>query len=144
MKAPELITEMGARLGITLAMSDHGTCRVFFDEDTVDFEEMDDALYSMASIGSAARREDAYARLLAANYLVSETGGACIGLNLNQNEFCLHMVIYGDMTYESFEARLTMFIKALRFWKDWLAQPAVSAAPQEDSCLSFAQGLIKI
>ena len=37
--------------------------------------------------------------------------------------FTMHMELWGDMPYLAFEAKLTMFIKALRWWKEWLSLP---------------------
>ena len=143
MHANELVGELGARLGISLALSESGTCRVSFDSDDVDFEQSGDSLYIMAEIASAAGREDAYARLLAANWLGAESGGACIGLDAERNAFALYTVEHGDVPYEDFEARLTLFIRALRYWKEWLAQPAVSA-PASPVGESFSAGMIRI
>lgn len=130
MNASELVTTLGAQLGVDLRLSESGTCRVLFDNESVDFEQTGDALYIMADIASASGREDAFPRLLAANCLGRETGGACIGVDTIHDVFTLHVVMYGDTPYEVFEAQLTLFIKALRYWKEWLALPA-STSPAD-------------
>lgn len=119
----DLIAELGAKLGISLNLSEAGTCRVFFDEDEVDFELAGKSLYVMADVSSAAHRENAYGRLLEANCLGRETGGACIGLDGTRGMFTLHNVFRDNVPYAAFEEELMLFIKALRYWKEWLALP---------------------
>ncbi len=147
MNAQELVAELGVKLGISLELSETGTCRVHFDDDDVDFEQAGNALYIMADIASAAGREDICGRLLAANNLGAESGGACIGLDVGRNTFTMHTVFRGGANYEDFEAELTLFIKALRYWKEWIAlsissAPAASAAGTDDP--SFAMGMLRI
>ena len=72
MNAAELVAGLGAKLGFSLKLSEAGTCRVHFDDDTVDFEQSGDSLYIMADMGSASGREEAYGRLLTANCLGAE------------------------------------------------------------------------
>lgn len=125
MNAAELVTELGTKLGISLSLGESGTCRVYFD-DVVDFELSRDSLYIMAEIAPAYGREDAYARLLTANWLGAESDGACIGLDANRDAFALYAVFHGDVPYENFEERLILFIRALRYWKDWLTSSVLS------------------
>lgn len=143
MRANELVVELGVKLGIPLRLSEAGTCRVTFDDDDVDFEQSGDALYIMAEIASAAGREDACGRLLTANWLGAESGGACIGLDAERNAFALYAVERGDVSYEEFEARLTLFIRALRYWKEWLAQPLASSSASP-AMETFSAGMIRI
>lgn len=124
MKASELVSELGAALGITLSLGDEGTCRVFFDEDAVDFEKSGESLYVMADLSSASGREDAFKRLLSANCLGSETGGATLSLDTVREVFMLHAMFQEDTPYPAFEERISMFVKALRYWKEWLALPS--------------------
>lgn len=125
MNAAKLVTEFGTKLGISLSLGESGTCRVYFD-DVVDFELSRDSLYIMAEIAPAYGREDAYARLLTANWLGAESDGACIGLDANRDAFALYAVFHGDVPYENFEERLILFIRALRYWKDWLTSSVLS------------------
>lgn len=125
MNAAELVTELGTKLGISLSLGESGACRVYFD-DVVDFELSRDSLYIMAEIAPAYGREDAYARLLTANWLGAESDGACIGLDVNRDAFALYAVFHGDVPYENFEERLILFIRALRYWKDWLTSSVLS------------------
>ena len=126
MNAAKLVTELGTELGISLSLGETGTCRVYFDDDVVDFEQSGDSLYIMAEIAPAYGIEDAYARLLTANWLGAESGGACIGLDANRDAFALYAVFHGDVPYENFEERLILFIRALRYWKDWLSSSVLS------------------
>lgn len=145
MHLSELVAELGANLGISLQMSDAGTCRVIFGDDAVDFEQSGETLYIMAELAPATGREDAYARLLAANWLGAESGGACIGLDEEKNSFALWVTERGDVPYPEFEARLTLFIKALRYWKEWLSLPAAEPANQtEDQQTPDMYGMIRV
>lgn len=148
MNAHELVTELGAKLGIVLDLAKTGTCRVHFDDDEVDFEQAGDSLYLMADIAPSSGREDAFARLLAANCLGRETGGACIGIDTVRDVFILHVVMRGDTVYEVFEAQLILFIKALRYWKEWLALPASASlsdtAAAGNTFSPYAAGMIRI
>ena len=151
MNETELLSELGRRLGISLALSEAGSCRVRFDKDTVEFEQAGKALYVMADLGTASGREDAFGRLLEANCLGAESGGACLGLDASRQEFTLHLILHGDMRYEDFEEALTRFIRALRYWKEWLALPpslnaegAGGTQTPDSSATSFAPGMIRV
>ena len=135
MKAEELIKELGHNLGIALELSPIGTCRASFDGDVVEFEKTDDALWVYAELGSSLHREDANQSLLAANRLGLQTGGATISLDEERNQFVMHMELWGDMPYMSFESRLVLFIKALRWWKEWLALPPLKSLVRQASAL---------
>ena len=148
MNARELVVELGMKLGIALELGDAGTCRVHFDNDDVDFEQAGSALYIMADLASAAGREDIYGRLLMANGLGAESGGACIGLDAGRDTFTMYTALRGDMSYEDFEAELALFIKALRYWKEWLAlspvsTPSASTAVQAGGS-PFTAGMLRI
>ena len=131
MNGKALIRELGEALGIELELSDQNTCGVFFDEDEVVFEMHDGQLYVMADIGPAAGRRDAHTRLLEANCLGAQSGQACLGLDSQREVFTLHRILEGELTYGEFEKILTLFIRAARYWKEWLAMPVPeqTAAP---------------
>ena len=135
MRAEELIKELGRTLGVALKLSPVGTCRASFDGDVVEFETTDDALWIFAELGSALNREDATQSLLAANRLGIQTGGATISLDEERSQFVMHMELWGDVSYESFESRLVLFIKALRWWKEWLALPPLKSVVRQASAL---------
>ncbi len=118
-----LIGELGRAIGIDLKLSEAGTCGVFFDEDEVFFERHEGQLYLIAELGPAAGRRDAHTRLLEADCLGAESGQACIGLDAQREVFTLHRILEGELTSAEFEKALTLFIRALRYWKAWLAQP---------------------
>lgn len=132
MNAEQLIKELGRALGVELAFSPEGTCRVALDGDVVDFEKTLSSLWVMADLGSARNREDASSSLLAANCLGMQTGGATIALDEERGVFTMHLELWGDVPYPSCEARLTMFVKALRWWKEWLALPPLAVAQKQD------------
>lgn len=98
-------------------------CGVFFDQDEVSFEVNYDRIFIIAELGSAIGREDAFNRLLSANYLGAQTGFAFIGIDSTRQTFTLNRILDGDLTYKEFEDSVTLFIKALRYWKEWLSLP---------------------
>ena len=135
MRAEELIKELGRTLGVALELSPVGTCRASFDGDVVEFEKTDDALWIYAELGSSMNREDANQSLLAANRLGLQTGGATISLDEEHSQFVMHMELWGEMPYENFESRLVLFIKALRWWKDWLSLPPLKSVVRQANAL---------
>lgn len=131
MNAHELIKELGRSLGIELKLSLAGTCRASFDGDVVSFELEHDSLWIFAELGPALGRDDAVPVLLAANNFGLQTGGATIALDEERCEFTLHMELWSGMPYRAFEAKLIMFIKTLRWWKDWLDLPPLKAVVRQ-------------
>ena len=142
MTPEELIKELGRTLGAPMELSPVGTCRAAFDGDVIEFEKVEDELWVMADLGSSLNREDAVSSLLAGNRLGIQTGGATIALDEERAMFTMHMELWGDMPYTAFEARLVMFIKALRWWKDWLSLPPIkSVVNQVHPVAAPVQGL---
>ena len=125
-----LIGELGRAISIDLKLSDAGTCGVFFDDDEIIFENHDGQLYLIADLGPASGREDAYGRLLSANCLGRESGQAVLGLDPDRREFTLHRILDGEIGYPEFEKILTLFVRAVRYWKEWLAQPPAQVASE--------------
>ena len=143
MKAEELILEFGRALGIPLELSPQNTCRVNFNGDVVDFEVSGDLLYVMADLGSilsalqhAHKNGIIHRDIKPQNILVHAdghikvadfgiarmTGGATIGIDMARAVFTLHRTV-GDVPYAAFEADMALFVKALRWWKEWLSLP---------------------
>jgi len=139
MNAEELIRELGRALGIELSFSSQNTCRVLLDGDVVDFEKSGEKLYVMADLGSSQNREDAHACLLAANCLGAQTGGATIGIDSGRAMFTLHLLV-SDVPYPTFEADMAQFVRAMRWWKEWLALPPLPGARKEQAAVSADAG----
>lgn len=121
LKAGELVAELGAQLGISLTLDENGVCRVLFDEDTVDFEASENTLYLIAELGPvlSEARISTYERLLRANYLGAETGGATLSLDPeHENIVILHRRLETPMAYPDFEGAVELFVKAQRYWKE--------------------------
>ena len=118
MNRKALIRELGKALGFELEMSTQNTCGVFFDKDEVVFELHETQLYIMADLGSSAGRTDAHTRLLEANCMGAQSGQACLGLDSQREVFTLHRILEGELTSAEFEKALTLFIRALRYWKE--------------------------
>ncbi|MCR4666019.1 MAG: type III secretion system chaperone [Desulfovibrio sp.] len=123
MNSEKMISELGRALGIDLKFSDAGVCGVMFDNDEIILERHEDQLYLIAELGPASAREDAYKRLLTANYLGLECGQGTVGIDKNREEFVLHRLLDGEMDYVVFEKILATFVQTVRYWKEWLAEP---------------------
>lgn len=145
MIAEKLLDELGEKLGFPVTLSDQGTCRILFDEDAVDFELSGQSLYVIADIASASNRQDACARFLEANFLGRETGGACLGLDTTRDCFTLHRTFGEGTDYPAFEEGLALFVKALRYWKEWLAlPPAKKPSEATDTAAVMGQGMMMV
>lgn len=125
MTASELIKELGARVGISLALNENGLCSVIFDNDTVDFELSGNDLYLIAELGFVQTADkDFYKQLLEANYLGAKTAGAAISLDPDkENTVVLHKKLAMPMEYADFEKDVEFFVKAVRYWKEFIALP---------------------
>lgn len=125
MIASELIKELGARVGISLALNENGLCSVIFDNDTVDFELSGNDLYLIAELGFVQTADkDFYKQLLEANYLGAKTAGAAISLDPDkENTVVLHKKLAMPMEYADFEKDVEFFVKAVRYWKEFIALP---------------------
>ncbi|MCR5537269.1 MAG: type III secretion system chaperone [Succinivibrio sp.] len=127
MYSTELIEELAKTLKIKLEFSKHDSCGVFFDQDEICFERNNKQLYLIAVLGDASNRADAYQRLLAADFLGAQSGQAVISLDSQRDEFVLHRVIDGSIEFADFENILTDFVKATRYWKQWLHENNASS-----------------
>lgn len=136
MNSEELLEQLGTRLGIALHLSPKGTCCVLFGKVEVVFEQYESQLFLMATLGSAAGREDVCRHLLEANYLGAQTGQACIGLDAGKNEFVLHRALTGNMTFAEFEEVVMLFVKTAQYWKNWLSTSVMENVRQEDVPMS--------
>ena len=52
--------------------------------------------------------------------------------------FTMHMELWGEMPYQTFEGKLVMFIKALRWWKDWLSLPPLKNVVKHVQPVAYA------
>ena len=143
MEYGSLLRELGMTLGFDLALSESGTCGVFFDEDEISFEVSDGRLFIMADLGSSEGRENACLRMLRAANLGLETGFSCIGIDEARGQFTLCRILEGDLAYPVFEKSLTVFIGAVRWWKRWLALPPGASAPAA-APIPFDSGALKV
>ncbi len=130
MNGKDLMQKLGEALGFPLEMSAQDTCAVIFDQDEVIFEQHEDQLYLIADLASSAGRTNAYARLLEANCMGAQSGQACLGLDAQREVFTLHRILDGELSYEAFEKILTLFIRAVRYWKEWLSLPVPEQAEE--------------
>jgi hypothetical protein len=123
MSFDNLIRQLGNTIQLDLKFSDNGTVSVFFDEDEVYFEKYEKQLYVFADLGVVKDNLSVLKRIATANYLGNETGQGVISINETENNFVLHRLIDGEISYPEFEKILTMFIKAVRYWKEWISLP---------------------
>ncbi len=118
MKAQELFDELGARLKFKIELSDQGTCAINFDNHIVEFEAKENALYFIANLTPLTDAQASLESLLRASFLGKETGHASIGIE--NNDLMLFRIITLPMDYTYFESSLDLFVKAVRYWKDFL------------------------
>jgi hypothetical protein len=123
MDCEHLLQQLGTAIGLDLRFSESNTCGVLFDNDEVIFEKNEGKLHLIAALGPSAGRDDVCRRLLEANYLGAQTGFASIGLDSGREDFVLHRVLEGNMDYPEFEEAVTLFVRAARHWRKWLANP---------------------
>ena len=131
MQFASLIQELGEKLGMDLDLPESRVCVVIFDEDEVSFEVNDGRLFIMADIAPAEGHEEALPRLLRAANLGLETGYSCIGIDDTRGQFTLCRILEGEWTYPEFEKALSIFVLAVRYWKDWLSLPPAEASKTE-------------
>ena len=124
----EIPNQLGDWLGISVAQAEDGACRVLFDDDAVDFQPAGRTLFLVSDLGSALEKEEENAALLRANCCGAETLGAVIGLDAERQTLTLHMMLTGSMVKEEFEELLAAFLKAVRYWKAWVAADPVASS----------------
>ena len=117
----EIPNQLGSWLDISVAQDENGACRVLFDDDAVDFQPAGRMLFLVSDLGSALDKEEENEALLRANCCGAETLGAVIGLDAERQMLTLHMMLTGSMEEEEFEELLEAFLKAVRYWKAWVA-----------------------
>ena len=122
MEATELLSRLGRELGLSLHISDEGVCRIYFDNDTIDFEMIDDGVCIIAEVGYLPPQgcERQCRALLAANLFGIETAGATLSLDAAIDTVFLHMIYRNNSNYYDFEAAIGRFLKVLRHWKGQL------------------------
>lgn len=132
MEYESLLGELGATLGFELKLSEQGTCGVLLDEDRINFEINDGRLFIIADLASSEGRDKDSVQLLKAANLGLQTGFACIGIDEASGQFTLCRVLEGNLTFIDFEKILTLFVRAVRYWKKWLALPPSQTASVEE------------
>ncbi len=117
----DIPNQLGSLLGIAINPGENGACRVLFDTDVVDFQTAGPTLFLIADLGSFKGCEEECAALLRANCCGAETLGAVIGLDAERQVLTLHMMLTGALEEEEFQGLLAAFLKAVRYWKAWVA-----------------------
>ena len=123
MKSEELLKQLGEVLNIELSFTENGYCSVLFDEDEVVFEKFGSQLYLISELGKIQDNMQVLRRVLSANYLGEESGQATISSKEEDDTFVMHRIIDGDIPYPDFEKVLIIFLKAVRYWKEWISIP---------------------
>ncbi|MCR5537175.1 MAG: type III secretion system chaperone [Succinivibrio sp.] len=123
MDGAELIRQLGQKIGISdLALSQENSCGVLFDDDDVLFEVHNGNLFIVAEIGRGAEadREKLFEIFMDANHLGHATGFGSLGYDPEREMFTLTRVLPEEIEFAKFEEQLVLFIKALRYWKNYL------------------------
>ena len=129
MSFDDILMEFGTRTGLgALNRNRDGICRLVFDGGlVVDLEAKDgDADVSITAavgplgddVGAAVLRD-----FLAANMMITENGGAALGLDLARDELVLcRQLPAADLNYATFERTLDAFLKHLERCRAHLAE----------------------
>lgn len=137
----EIPNQLGDLLDISIDTAIDGACQVLFAGDAVEFQTAGQMLFLISDLGSARGCEDEYAALLRANCCGAETLGAVIGLDAERQMLTLHMMLTGAMEAEEFKEHLASFLKAVRYWKAWVAaDPAVEDEDEDPEAVTGAPG----
>ncbi len=128
MDAKELLLRLGAELDLKLNISDEGVCRIYFDDDAVDFELTEDGLCLIAELGivPSEGNTELLRTLLVGNLFGIATAGAVLSIDPNTDSIYLHKILYNGLSYATFEAQVESFVKALRHWKLQISQNSSS------------------
>jgi len=140
-----ILAEFGTRTGMgALRLGPQGTCRLIFDgEYIVDIEAPAGAVHLSCTVGPAdADLGPAFVRrMLGANFMGRETGGAALALDEVASEvvMCRSLPTAG-LTAQDFETAVEAFVAAVQVWRaeidaqdaDRPAAPVTSARPDEE------------
>jgi hypothetical protein len=137
--AQELLGEFGRSTGLgELALDQDNYCALLIDDGLVvniEFDEQDRqlVLYSLLGV-PAGEPQAAYERLLQANYLGRECGGATFGLRPDNSVVLSQSMAVAGLDLKDFTARLERFINEVEAWTKQLPQlgAASEAAPAEE------------
>ena len=124
MNAKELLLRLGVVLGLELYISDEGVCRIYFDDDAVDFEITSEGICLIAELGILPSQDNTnlYRTLLTANLFGIATAGATLSIDPDSDSIFLHKMLYNGLSYSDFEIQVEFFIKVLRHWKRQLLE----------------------
>ena len=88
----------------------------------ITLQEMDPGISFWSRIGPCplVKKEDLFILLMKANFLGQGTGGACIGLDENENFLTLSSILPYDMNYKLFKDALEDFANYLDYWREEL------------------------
>jgi hypothetical protein len=137
--AQELLGEFGRSTGLgELALDEDNYCALLIDDGLVinmEFDEQERQLVLYSLLGEPAVEPlAAYQRLLRANYLGRECGGATFGLRPDNSVVLSQSMALPGLDLKDFTARLERFINEVEAWTKQLAQlgAASETAPVED------------
>ena len=135
----EIPNQLGSWLGVSVTRDEYGACRVLFDDDAVDFQPAGSVLFLVSDLGSALSKEEENSALLRANCCGAETLGAVIGLDAERQMLTMHMMLTGSMEEEEFDECLSAFLKAVRYWKAWVAVDPSASKGEKPAMASETQ-----
>ena len=116
MSGSKLITELGARIGISdLALDEEHTCGVMFDDEFF-FECQHGNLFIMAEIDRVEEKDERvalFSKFMYANHLGHATGFGSIGYDPEREGVTLTRIVDEDLEYQKFEEQMTLFVNCL-------------------------------
>ncbi len=120
---PDFVTAYGKEIGLTaLALNEEGICALTFDEKiNVDilFRKEQDQLIFISKVGvlPSEGKEGFYAQLLRGNAFGTETAGAALGIDEEENAVVLSYVLIASMlNYDLFKTVLGNFVDLADEW----------------------------
>jgi hypothetical protein len=137
--AQDLLAEFGRSIGLgEFALDEDNYCALLIDEGLViniEFDERERQLVLYSLLGEAAGDQLAvYERLLKANYLGRECGGATFGIRPDQSVVLSQSLAVPGLELKDFTARLERFINEVEAWTKQMPQlgAASETAPAEE------------
>ncbi len=124
--AEDLLTELGRRSGLAVALSQQGTCTVAFGKDEIFFEVKSDRLFIIADLGAVYGLDQNFKELLEACNIGGQTAFGSLGIDAVRQELVLTRVLSAEVSYDKFEQILSMFVRVLRYWKRRLTKLAAA------------------
>lgn len=134
MDAVSFISTLGHEYDAPIAFNEDHVCSAAFDDDEVDIQLVDNALFFIAEVGTSVGHESIFPKLLAANLHNIDMGDAFFAFDPSHDMVMLIRKSLTQNEYSAYEGELVAFIQVLRQWKVILEQaPATDSVSRRSS-----------